>query len=115
MWGRPSSYTQHFVNFRRFLSAVIVCCLQTADIRAVRRPDRKGLLSYLNGESCKCHFGVSVTSLICSAVAISQLCDDFFCFCPFAATSANIDRSAPIEKGLQTQGKVTPSVENKVA
>uniref|UniRef100_A0A3P8PL53 Paf1 complex subunit Cdc73 N-terminal domain-containing protein n=1 Tax=Astatotilapia calliptera TaxID=8154 RepID=A0A3P8PL53_ASTCA len=48
----------------------------TENIPVVRRPDRKGLLSYLNGES---------------------------------STSTSIDRSAPIEIGLQsrTQGKVT--------
>uniref|UniRef100_A0A8C9XC89 Parafibromin n=1 Tax=Sander lucioperca TaxID=283035 RepID=A0A8C9XC89_SANLU len=48
----------------------------TENIPVVRRPDRKGLLSYLNGES---------------------------------STSTSIDRSAPIEIGLQrpTQGKFT--------
>uniref|UniRef100_A0A8C4HJ08 Parafibromin n=1 Tax=Dicentrarchus labrax TaxID=13489 RepID=A0A8C4HJ08_DICLA len=49
----------------------------TENIPVVRRPDRKGLLSYLNGES---------------------------------STSTSIDRSAPIEIGLQrpTQGEFTP-------
>lgn len=38
------------------------------------------------------------------------------CFCPFAATSTSIDRSAPIEIGLQsrTQGKVTAFLQHDV-
>uniref|UniRef100_A0A3Q3XA20 Parafibromin n=1 Tax=Mola mola TaxID=94237 RepID=A0A3Q3XA20_MOLML len=49
----------------------------TENIPVVRRPDRKGLLTYLNGDS---------------------------------SSSTSIDRSAPIEIGLQrpTQGKFTP-------
>uniref|UniRef100_A0AAX7VKZ1 Paf1 complex subunit Cdc73 N-terminal domain-containing protein n=1 Tax=Astatotilapia calliptera TaxID=8154 RepID=A0AAX7VKZ1_ASTCA len=55
----------------------------TENIRAVRRPDRKDLRTYLNGES---------------------------------STSTSIDRSAPIEIGLQsrTQGKVTAFLQHDV-
>lgn len=35
------------------LIGLIVCSLQTENIPVVRRPDRKGLLAYLNGDSSK--------------------------------------------------------------
>ncbi|XP_039458343.1 parafibromin-like [Oreochromis aureus] len=54
----------------------------TENIRAVRRPDRKGLLTYLNGES---------------------------------STSTSIDRSAPIEIGLQRPTQVKRAADDEAS
>lgn len=56
--------------------------LQTENIPVVRRPDRKDLLGYLNGE---------------------------------ASTSASIDRSAPLEIGLQRSTQVKRAADEVLA
>lgn len=71
------SFFPAFFFFLHHVVDLSVSCLQTENIPVVRRPDRKGLLTYLNGDSCELHLRYPIAFYIvylcvCVCVEVSM-------------------------------------------